>query len=178
MSNISRIRFSTGLAFALLVIWSCSGGESIAERTINTEDLVGDIKVLASDEFEGRGPATRGEDLTVEYLVEEFQELGLEPGNGESYFQVVPMVELTPDPGAGLVIWGEQSTMRLIYRRAYVVWTKRVVRQVALERSDLVFVGYGAVAPEYNWNDYQDLDVRGKTVVILVNDPGYATKDS
>ncbi|UCH09433.1 MAG: M28 family peptidase [Fidelibacterota bacterium] len=178
MSNISRIRFSTGLAFALLIIWSCSSGESIAERTITAEDLVEAIKVLASDEFEGRGPASRGEELTVEYLAEGFQELGLEPGNGDSYFQEVPMVELTPDPGAGLVIWGEQSTTRLIYRREYVVWTKRVIRQVALERSDLIFVGYGTVAPEYEWDDYRGLDVRGKTVVMLVNDPGYATKDS
>jgi Zn-dependent M28 family amino/carboxypeptidase len=178
MKVIRRIHYLFSLSLVLVFSWSCSSGESIAIRAINSGDLAEDITVLASDEYEGRAPASRGEELTIKFLAEEFQKLGLEPGNADSYFQEVPLVELTPDPGAGLVIWGDQSTSRLIYRREYVAWTKRVVSQVSLDRSDLIFVGFGTVAPEYDWDDYQDLDVHGKTVVMLVNDPGYVTRDS
>jgi len=166
------------LAVCLALLNGCgNGNRNAAARSITSGDLAEDIAVLASDEFEGRGPASRGEELTIQFLREEFEGLGLEPGNRDSYFQEVPLVEMTPDPGAGMVIWGDQTTTRLVYRREYVAWTKRVVKTSTLDRSDLVFVGYGVVAPEYGWNDYEGLDIRGKTVVILVNDPGYATRD-
>ncbi len=148
-----------------------------AQASLSAEDLAADIAVLASDEFEGRGPSTRGEERTIAYLQQEFAKLGLGPGNGESYLQEVPLVELTTSPGSGMVIWSQETTTGPSYRREYVAWTKRMVDHVSLSRSDLVFVGYGVVAPEYDWDDYAGVDVRGKTVVMLVNDPGYATQD-
>ena len=162
--------------FALISAWGC-GRDAAAIRTISARDLAADIAVLASDEFEGRGPSSAGEERTIQFLKDEFIKLGLEPGNGQSYFQDVPLVALTSDPGSGLVIWGDGSTTRPSFRQQYVAWTKRVVRGVSLDRSDLVFVGYGIVAPEMGWNDYEGLDVKGKTVLMLVNDPGYATQD-
>lgn len=156
-----------------------TGGQDLAsaQASISAADLAADIAILASDEFEGRGPSTRGEERTIAYLQQEFEQLGLEPGNGASYLQEVPLVELTTSPGSGMVIWSKEITTGPSYRREYVAWTKRVVDQVSLNRSDLVFVGYGVVAPEYDWDDYAGVDVRGKTVVMLVNDPGYATQD-
>ena len=132
------------------------------------------IATLASDEFEGRAPATPGGAKTREYLIAQMKEIGLEPGNGDSYEQPVPLVELTADTSASmLVVNGE--TLELGPEAVY--WTKRVQEDVAFENSELVFVGYGVVAPEYGWDDYAGVDVTGKTVVILVNDPGYATED-
>lgn len=132
------------------------------------------IKTLASDEFEGRAPATPGGAKTREYLISQMKEIGLAPGNGDSYEQPVPLVELTADASASnLSINGE--TLELGPEAVY--WTKRVQEDVTFENSELVFVGYGAVAPEYGWDDYAGVDVTGKTVVILVNDPGYATED-
>jgi len=166
-------------AVVLVWLWGCgSGGDATAKRSIASGDLAADIAVLASDEFEGRGPASKGEELTLQFLKEEFEKLGLEPGNGDSYFQEVPLMELTVNTGTGLLIWGDKTTTRLIYGEEYIAGTKRMVERISLDRSDMVFAGYGIVAPEYGWNDYEGLDVRGKTVVLLVNDPGYATGDS
>ncbi|UCG86043.1 MAG: M28 family peptidase [Gemmatimonadota bacterium] len=146
--------------------------------TITAEDLVADVLVLSSDEFEGRAPASPGEEKTVEFLEAEFEKLGLEPGNGDSYYQEVPLVSITAQPGASLLVRGSGSAHRFSYGDEIMVWTKRVVRSAAISSSEIVFVGYGTVAPEYGWNDYEGVDVRGKTVITLVNDPGYATQDT
>lgn len=148
-----------------------------ALESIVAEDISKDVAILASDEFEGRGPASRGEEKTVAFLKEEFQKVGLTPGNGESYFQEVPMVVITADPEAKLEIKGKGKAAQFAYGDEFMAWTLRVVEKASLVNSEMVFVGYGIVAPEYNWNDYEGIDVRGKTVVILVNDPGFATKD-
>ncbi|MFC1483762.1 M28 family metallopeptidase [Candidatus Neomarinimicrobiota bacterium] len=177
MSRYRLARQTVALSSSLAILINCGGGNEQAFQSIKAQDLEEDIILLASDEYEGRKPTTEGEDLTIGYLKEEFEKLGLEPGNDSIYFQEVPMVELTTDPGAGLVLWGEGTTTRLVYRREYVVWTRRVVARTTLDRSELVFVGYGIVAPEYGWNDYEGLDVKGKTVVILYNDPGFASGD-
>ena len=129
--------------------------------------------MLASDDFEGRKPGTPGEEKTVAYLVEQFRKLGLKPGNGESYLQPVPMVEILAGADASLSIAGHNGTVTLAYGKDMVIWTKRAVPEAELKGSELVFVGYGIVAPEYAWNDYAGIDVHGKTVVVLVNDPGY-----
>ncbi len=132
------------------------------------------IATLASDDFAGRAPGTEGGMKTRQYLADEMKKIGLEPGNGDSYEQLVPLVELTADPEASnLSINGET----LEYGPQAMYWTKRVEEEVSFEDSDVVFVGYGVVAPEYDWNDYEGLDVEGKTVVMLVNDPGYAVED-
>jgi Zn-dependent M28 family amino/carboxypeptidase len=136
------------------------------------------IEILASDEFGGRAPASPGEELTVEYLVRTFESLGLEPANGDSYTQDVPLawVEVVNSPD--LVISGGQGEdLQLTYGTEQVVWTRKQLSEAAISDSELVFVGYGINAPEREWNDYAGADVEGKTVVILVNDPGYATQD-
>jgi len=135
------------------------------------------IKVLASDEFEGRAPATPGEEKTGEYLKGEFLALGMEPGNGSSFFQPVPVAEILTDPTASIELQGKGYQASLAYSTQMMVFTQRQQTQIDIDNSDMVFVGYGINAPERHWNDYADLDVRGKTVVILVNDPGFATQD-
>lgn len=132
------------------------------------------VRALASDEFEGRRPGTAGEDKTVAFLTAQFKKLGLKPGNGDSFVQQVPVVELLASPDPSLAISGHTGSHSLVYKKDMVIWTKRAVPQSQLTRSELVFAGYGIVAPEYEWDDYSGVDVRGKTVVVMVNDPGSA----
>ncbi|MDX1538690.1 M28 family metallopeptidase [Arsukibacterium sp.] len=135
------------------------------------------IKTLASDEFQGRAPATKGEELTVAYLEENFRRIGLKPIDGDSYKQPVSLVQIDPKQVSDMTLTGENLPQSFKYRDEMIAWTTRVTEQVSVEDSEMVFVGYGIVAPEYNWNDYEGLDVKGKTVVMFVNDPGYATQD-
>ncbi len=174
--------FLSTIAFVLLalLLFGCAGKEQklkSALESITAEDLAKDIEILSSDEYEGRFPATKGEEKTVQFLREEFRKLGLKPGNGESFFQEVPMVEITADPDTKLEIKGDEKSLQFTYGSEFVAVTLRVVEEVNLADSEMVFVGYGIVAPEYNWNDYEGIDAKGKTVVMLVNDPGFATKD-
>ena len=135
------------------------------------------IKTLASDEFQGRAPATKGEELTVAYLEQNFKRIGLKPIDGDSYKQPVSLVQIDPKQVSDMTLTGENLPQSFKYRDEMIAWTTRVTEQVSVEDSEMVFVGYGIVAPEYNWNDYEGLDVKGKTVVMFVNDPGYATQD-
>jgi len=168
-----------------LALGSCGGGDAAppsadgrGAETITADDIRTHVEVLASDEFGGRAPSSPGEQLTVDYLVERFEAMGLEPGNGESWFQEVPLVDITADPAtATFSVTGDGGTVDFAYGDEVVTWTTRVVDSASVEDSEMVFVGYGIVAPEYGWNDYEGLDVAGKTVVILVNDPGFATQD-
>ena len=133
--------------------------------------LLADTKMLSSDEFEGRAPGTKGEELTVTYLADQFKKFGLKPGNTDgTYFQKVPLVGITPTP-APLVFKKGNQTQTLKWKDDVVAWTKHVAPSASLDNSELVFVGYGVVAPEFNWDDYKGLDVKGKTLVMLVNDP-------
>ena len=149
---------------------------------ISVDSLIGHIKTLASDEFGGRAPASEGEVLTIKYLEEEFSKAGLLPGNGESYTQKVPLasIEVTNKPNFIITSKDEKdvnnSILNLKYSDDQVVWTRQQVDGVSINNSELIFVGYGINAPERNWNDYAGIDVTGKTVVILVNDPGFATQ--
>jgi Zn-dependent M28 family amino/carboxypeptidase len=139
-------------------------------ESITSSDLLRHIKVLASDEFEGRAPGSRGEEKTVDYLLRQFRGLGLKPGNPDGgYFQEVPLVGLTAQPTISYRV-GTRTT-ELAFPADCVVGTRRVVPEVEVKDSELVFVGYGIVAPEYGWDDYKGVDVRGKTIVMLVNDP-------
>ena len=135
------------------------------------------IAVLASDEFEGRAPATPGEEKTINYLQSEFEALGIGPGNGDSYFQSVSVTEITTASDAVLTFSGSNYSAELEYATEMIVGSQQQISTTSIVDSELVFVGYGVVAPERNWNDYAGIDVAGKTVVILVNDPGYATQD-
>jgi Zn-dependent M28 family amino/carboxypeptidase len=141
-------------------------------------DLHRHIAILASDEFEGRAPATPGEEKTVRYLQQEFEKLGLKPGNNGDWFQRVPVTSVTTNDDVQLALQGSDYDVSLAYGTQMMVSTQQQVSETKIEDSDLVFAGYGIVAPERNWNDYAGIDVQGKTVVVLVNDPGYATQDS
>jgi len=130
------------------------------------------VKVLASDAFEGRAPGTKGEDLTVAYITDQFRKVGLKPGNPDgTYIQKVPMVGITADPATTLVFRKGDATQTLKFKDDVVAWTKRVQKTVSLTASDVVFVGYGIQAPEYQWDDYKGVDLAGKTMVVLINDP-------
>jgi Zn-dependent M28 family amino/carboxypeptidase len=129
------------------------------------------VKVLSSDEFEGRAPASRGEELTVKYLAEQFRSIGLEPGNpsGSSYVQKVPLMGITSEFDANLMVQGRP--LKFSQPGEWVFTCLRFDPLVAVTNSELVFVGYGVVAPEYGWDDFKGVDVRGKTLVMLINDP-------
>ncbi|WP_347159496.1 M28 family metallopeptidase [Pontibacter chitinilyticus] len=141
-----------------------------ALQSITADDLLRRTKVLASDAFEGRAPGSVGEDSTVNYLTRQFKQLGLQPGNPDgTYVQKVPMVGFTAQPKASFV--AGSKTINLNFPTDYVALTKRFVPSVDINNSDMVFVGYGVVAPEYGWDDYKNVDVKGKTIVMLINDP-------
>ena len=148
-----------------------------ALESMTLAEYASDIQTLASDEFEGRAPSSPGEEKTVAFLERRFKELGLQPGNGDSYFQDVPLVDITASPNMVMYVEDETGRSTHTYGDEFMAWTKRVVESEDVDASEMVFVGYGVVAPEYDWNDYEDLDVRGKTVVMLVNDPGFGGDD-
>jgi len=171
---------SLGMAAALAA--ACAPQDRTQEQAITQEemqpalasitaaDILRRTTVLAGDDFEGRAPATPGEDRTVEYLTREFAALGLEPGNPDgTWVQNVPLVGLTARVSASLTVNGRRIALN--GPQDYVAWTRRVQPEVQVSGSGLVFVGYGVVAPEYGWDDYKDVDVTGKTIVMLVNDP-------
>ncbi|CAN5510416.1 hypothetical protein BH09PSE4_BH09PSE4_21400 [soil metagenome] len=135
-------------------------------------------QTLSSDAFEGRAPGTPGETKTLAYIVDRFQKAGLKPGNNGSWFQDVPLVGIAAHDVQPLTFAGGKTPVSLAYRTDMVAVTRRVVPQMNLANSDVVFVGYGINAPERGWNDYAGLDVHGKTVVILVNDPDWQTPES
>ena len=152
-------------------------GIPVAARAITEAGYRAAVKVLASDEFEGRKPGQAGEAKTLDYLESEFRAIGLKPGTAHGYRQEVPLVEITASPSAKLTVSSAAGKADFAFAEDMVVWTKRVVPKVEVTDSPLVFVGYGIVAPEFGWNDYAGIDMHGKTAVILINDPGFATKD-
>jgi len=130
------------------------------------------IEVLSSDEFEGRAPGTKGEELTVTYLEEEFRKLGLQPGNTDgTYIQNVPLVGITVTNTQPLTVTSGGRKESFKWADEVVAWTKHVAETAAIRDSDLIFAGYGVTAPEFDWDDFKDVDVKGKTIVVLVNDP-------
>lgn len=136
------------------------------------------VKQLASDEFEGRAPGSNGEELTVNYIRDQMQRIGLQPGNGDSWFQEVPMTETTADPGTVLKIQRNGVAEELKFGTDMVIGTRTGQPQIRIDNSEMVFVGYGVDAPEQDWNDYEGQDWKGKTVVMFVNDPGFHTSDA
>jgi Zn-dependent M28 family amino/carboxypeptidase len=162
------------MVLALLTAAGCTKSGPIAMAQlpdVDTAAVLAHIRVLSSDEFEGRAPGTKGEELSVNYLVDQFKKIGLKPGNTDgTYIQKVPLVGITPTP-ASLVFAKGKEQLTLKWKDDVVAWTKHVADVASLDKSDLVFVGYGVVAPEYNWDDYKGVDVKGKTIVMLVNDP-------
>jgi Zn-dependent M28 family amino/carboxypeptidase len=130
------------------------------------------IKILASDEYEGRAPGTKGEELTVNYIVDQFAKAGLKPGSKDgTYIQKVPLVGITADPNVALVFKKDGREQRLRFKDDFVAWTKRVADTAEISKSGLVFVGYGVQAPEFSWDDYKTADLKGKTLIMLIGDP-------
>jgi Zn-dependent M28 family amino/carboxypeptidase len=189
MSIMKQIHRAMPAAIALAFLANCGGAasDSVFDEgddgaggpdSITEAQIAEHMAVLASDEFGGRAPSSPGEELTVAYISEYFASLGLEPGNGDSYFQDVPLVDITVDPErAPFRVTGMGDPMSFAYADDFVTWTTRVVDESSVQDSEMVFVGYGIVATEFGWDDYAGVDVAGKTVVVLVNDPGFATQD-
>lgn len=149
-----------------------------AKPTIDLERMMESIVELSSDAYGGREPMSEGERLTLEFLETRFQAMGLEPLFGDSFRQPVELVSIEADPKTIQMTFHMDGKDRFVkYEDEMVAGTRRVVPESRVETSDIVFVGYGIVAPEFGWDDYADVDVRGKTVLILVNDPGFATRD-
>lgn len=169
---------------ALAMLSACSPNSSQSDSNSTLAELKpvqfnearfrNDIKALSSDEFEGRAPTTHGEKLTLDYLTKAFTEMGLKGAYQGSFLQPVPMVSYTADEAQQVTLAG----LPFKYREDLVLSSRHDNGGINIENAPLVFVGYGVNAPEYGWNDYQDLDMKGKIAVILVNDPGFARPDS
>ena len=162
----------------LFVGTACAPNETTKESMatspegIGVETLLAEIETLSSDAFEGRGPGSDGEARTIAYLTQAFESLGAVPGNPDGrWVQDVPLVGITPVAGEGLVVEGHGTTHTFEPGIDYVAATKHVVDAVEVRDAEFVFVGYGARAPEYEWDDFGDVDVRGKILIFLVNDP-------
>ena len=141
-----------------------------AENAIDAAGLLAHIKILGSDKFEGRAPGSEGEKESVQYISEQFQKLGLKPGNPDGgYTQEVPLAGILSTPTASFSVGGKK--MELHSPNDYVAFTQQIVPQISVQNSDIVFVGYGVVAPEYGWDDFKGVDLKGKTLVFLINDP-------
>lgn len=184
MTMTVRIGAIGALAAAALALAGCeamSGSAGVDGMDIPavepgqlSEATMKDVtRILSSDEFEGRAPGTAGEEKTIALLTERFQAAGLKPGNGDSWVQEVPLIEITGKDYAPLTIKGKSTNLSFDFRKDWVGVTYREDANTALKESELVFVGYGINAPERGWNDYAGVDVKGKTVVILVNDPDW-----
>ncbi len=182
---------------AALVLSACNRGAPVPETTtatpapettapagthvfsdaIKADDFAELVKTLASDEFEGRGPGTPGEEKSVQYIKAQFERIGLKPGNNGDWFQTVPMQETTADETTTMAIDVNGKPHTLKFGTDMVIGTRTGQPEVKVDASELVFVGYGVDAPEQQWNDYAGVDVKGKTVVMFVNDPGFHVKD-
>ncbi|HVG13686.1 MAG TPA: hypothetical protein VM935_01960, partial [Chitinophagaceae bacterium] len=164
------------IALLLFFTWisSCTqkNAASVEASSPDADSLAQDIRVLSSDSFQGRKPFTEGEIKTINYLEAQFRAIGVEPGNGNSFFQEVPMVNIATEPDSLMRISSAKQKITLKGFEDYVIWTEKTDSAIALD-NEVVFAGYGVVAPEHNWNDYAGLDVKGKIVLLLVNDPGY-----
>jgi Zn-dependent M28 family amino/carboxypeptidase len=189
-----KAQYTAALIIGSLILSSCqpeqdkpladqAAGETLislsdASLRTDTDRLMANIRTLSSDEFGGREPMSEGEELTLNFLEQQFREMGLEPLFGDSYLQGVDLVSIEADPATAQMTFHMDGKDRLVkHADEMVAGTMRAVPESRVESSPIVFVGYGIVAPEYGWNDYADVDVAGKTVMILVNDPGFATQD-
>lgn len=170
------------LSIITLALASCKNGNNANSdeglSAFNADTLVSYIKVLASDSFQGRKPFTEGETKTINYLQQQYKSIGLEPGNGNSYLQDVPMIDIFSHPDPTMQVQSAKGNFQLKGLDEYVLSTPQTDSIISLQNTPIVFAGYGVVAPEYNWNDYAGLDVKGKIVMVLVNDPGFNNGDT
>ena len=171
-------------AFVLIVLTiSCNSNDQVIDENdgisfFNTDSIKKNVSVLASDSFMGRKPFTAGETRTIDFLQQQFRAIGAEPGNGNSYLQEVPMVNIKATAAPSMSVTAPKGNFTLKAFDDYVIWTDKTDPDIRLDNSELVFAGYGVVAPEQNWNDYEGLDVKGKVVMVMVNDPGFWAGDT
>lgn len=165
---------SSYLVFSLLLLFSAPSFSNvdIAPADIDLKQYRSDVKTLASDEFEGRAPLSQGEAKTVEFLVQQFRQMGLAPAFGTSYTQQVPLAKITADQSMTLSF----NALTLQNGSEFTARTQQIREHISLDNDDVVFVGFGVNAPQYQWNDYAGIDVKGKTLIMLVNDPGFSSQ--
>lgn len=181
-----RFPRSAAALAVLLTVGACNADKAASTAALpdvqfpqlSLQTLQDVTKELSSDAYEGRAPGTVGEEKTVAYLIKQFEAAGLKPGNNGKWTQEVPLVEITPKNASPLTFTGGKTPVTLQYATDYVANSYRLQPKTEIKDSDVVFVGYGINAPEKGWNDYAGLDVKGKTVIILVNDPDWQTKDT
>ncbi|HEY6957003.1 MAG TPA: M28 family metallopeptidase [Flavisolibacter sp.] len=182
-----RRTLSILLISTISILLVCCNSNTKTEGSTYTEDgfaafnadtLRHDITVLAADSLMGRKPFTQGETKAISYLQRRFAEVGLEPGNGHSYLQDVPMVNIETRADSVMQVQSPKGNFQLKGFDDYVIWTDKTDSLISLKNTELVFAGYGVNAPERGWNDYAGLDVKGKVVMVLVNDPGYGIDSS
>lgn len=178
MYNLSKL-----FMFICFVFIAACKQEStqVAEEGVtsfNADSMKKHISVLASDSLMGRMPFTAGETKTVDYIQRQFVAMGLEPGNGDSYLQSVPLVNIQATAAPVMDVFAGTNKFSLKAFDDYVIWTDKTDPSQKFDKSEVVFAGYGVVAPEHNWNDYAGLDVKGKVVIVMVNDPGFWANDT
>jgi len=175
----SLLRALAFLALSLALI-SCGGSAQQPAAKTPAETFAGidgnavleHTKILSSDQYEGRFPGSKGEDFTVAYIADQFRKAGLKPGNpNKTWVQNVPLVGITPDPNVTLTFGKAGRDLKLKFKDDFVAWSKHVADSAELKNSELVFVGYGVQAPEFSWDDYKGMNLKGKTLVMLVGDP-------
>jgi Zn-dependent M28 family amino/carboxypeptidase len=165
--------FCSALVIGLVAV-GCSREPSAPEVALNSfraEELMKHIRVLSSDKFEGRKPGSNGEELTLDYLKAQFRNMNMEAGTPDgNYMQNVPLVGITPEAGMKLTLTEHGRKLEPQYQKDYVAWTKRVVETSSID-ADMIFAGYGVQAPEFQWDDFKGVNVKGKFIVVLINDP-------
>lgn len=144
---------------------------------IDSADIINHISTLASDEFQGRFPATIGEEKTIDYLTSQMKKLGIKPVNGDSYLQSFKITEMISKPSQKIMIKGHGKSIDMFWKEEFVAQTRKPGENKSINDAELVFCGYGIRAPEYNWDDFGDMDLSNKIAVVFVNDPGFATQD-
>lgn len=172
------------LAFAAIILFDACNQDAATSanedglQALSADSLKLHVAELSDDSFQGRKPFTEGETKTIKYLQKQFANAGLEPGNDSSYLQEVPMVNIQTTADSTMKVTSPKGDFTLKGFDDYVIWTDKITDKVSLNNNEVVFAGYGVVAPEHNWNDYEGLDVKGKIVLVMVNDPGFAAGDT
>ncbi len=154
---------------------SCFSAKNSGEDVIQYKNIEKHIVTLASDRFMGRMPATEAEKITVDYIASQMKEIGLEPANNGSYLQEVPLLAITTKLSNTLDFETPKGLLKFQKLTDYVSFSRREENELTLEQSELVFAGFGITAPEYNRDDFQGIDLKGKTILVFINDPGYGT---
>lgn len=180
MNKMTKLIF-IGLIIGCIGLWSsCKNATEstpLPQIDINGETIKKHLQELSDDKYTGRMPCTEGENLTVAYLEKELKALGLTPGNGDSYFQDVPLLTIDGEISDHMIVQTKKGKLMWNKGQDFVIHTQRKVDEIAINNSELVFCGYGIVDEKLGWNDFEGVDLKGKTAVVLVNDPGYGGDD-